>query len=441
MRATRILLPERLMMKKANLVLMAALAAAGLTGVVAGALLPVSVAVAAEKEKAAPKQKLSPAVQKPLVAAQNAMTAKNWDEALVHIQAAQAVEPKTPYDAFMVDELGWYIYLQKKDYVKSAEILERSLATGMVPEADKAQRLRALTQMNLQNKEYAKAIASGTEYMKLNPGDAEIALSLAQARYLSDDFKGAKEAAEQLVASSAKPSEPALLLALRANYELKDEPGIIRSLEGLVRNYPAAKYWEDLLNAQLYRTKDERALRALYRLMNDTETLDKGEEFAEMGTTLVAGGFPNEAKQVLERGMSANVFQGESKSRAQAELERARTGAAADAKEVGTAAAQLAAAKTGNQMVAIGKLYFSAGDFANAVDAIQKGLAKGGVTDIDDANMLAGIANSRLGKLAEARAAFDAVKAPGLTDLARLWKLKLDTAATPAAAAAPATGG
>ena len=61
-------------MKKANLVLMAALAAAGLVGVAGGSLLPVSVAVAAEKEKPAAKQKLSPAIQKPLVAAQNAMT-------------------------------------------------------------------------------------------------------------------------------------------------------------------------------------------------------------------------------------------------------------------------------------------------------------------------------------------------------------------------------
>jgi len=416
-------------MKKANLVLMAALAAAGLVGVAGGSLLPISVAVAAEKEKPAAKQKLSPAVQKPLVATQNAMTAKNWDEALVQIQAAQAVEPKTPYDAFMVDELGWYIYLQKKDYVKSAEMLERSLASGMVPEADKQQRLRALTQMNLQNKQFDKAIASGTEYLKLNPNDAEIALALAQARYLSNDFKGAKAASEQLIASSPKPAEAALLLALRANYELKDEPGIMRSLEGLVRHYPQPKYWEDLLNAQLYRTKDDRGLRSLYRLMNDTNTLDKGEEFAEMGSTLVTGGYPNEAKQVLERGLSANLLQGDSKARAQADLERARTGATADAKDLGTAAAQLAAAKTGTQMVAIGKLYFSAGDYANAVDAIQKGLAKGGVADADDANMLAGIANSRLGKLTEARTAFDAVKAPGLTDIARLWKLKLDTAA------------
>jgi Tfp pilus assembly protein PilF len=424
------------MMKKANLVLMAAVAAAGLTGVVGGSLLPVSVAVAKAKETAAPKQKLSAEVQKPLVAAQNAMTAKNWDEALVQIQAAQAVEPKTPYDAFMVDELGWYIYLQKKDYVKSAEILERSLASGMVPEADKPQRLRALTQMQLQNKQFDKAIASGTEYLKLNPGDAEIALSLAQARYLSNDFAGAKAASEQLVASSPKPSESALLLALRSNYELKDEAGIVRALEGLVRNYPEPKYWEDLLNAQLYRTKDDRGLRALYRLMNDTQTLDKGEEFAEMGGTLVTGGYPNEAKGILEKGLASNLLQGDSKARAQADLERARTGATADAKDLTTAAAQLAAAKTGNQMVAIGKLYFSAGDYANAVDAIQKGLAKGGVTDADDANILAGIANSRLNKPAEARASFDAVKAPGLTDIARLWKLKLDTSAAPAAPAA-----
>jgi len=69
-----------------------------------------------------------------------------------------------------------------------------------------------------------------------------------------------------------------------------------------VRHYPQPKYWEDLLNEQLFRTKDDRALRGLYRLMSDTNTLDKGDEYSEMGSMLIAGGFPNEAKQVLERG-------------------------------------------------------------------------------------------------------------------------------------------
>jgi outer membrane protein assembly factor BamD (BamD/ComL family) len=418
-------------MKKANFVLMAAIAATGLAGVAGGSLLPATAAYAKEKDKApASKEKLSPEVAKPLVAAQTAMNEKKWDEALTQLQAAQAVEPKTPYDSFMIDELGWYIQLQKKDYVQSAAALERIMGSPYIAEADKPQRLRALTQMELQNKQYDKAVQYGAEYLKTNPGDAEIGLALAQARYLSGDFAGAKTAAEQLIAASPKPSENALLLALRSNYELKNDAGTLQALEGLVRNYPQPKYWEDLLNNQLFKTKDDRGLRALYRLMDETGTLDKGEEYAEMGATLVTGGFPNEAKQILERGMSANVFDAQAKSRAQADLERARSGSTLDAKELATADKQLASAKNANQIIGIGKLYFSAGDYAKAADTLQAGLAKGGATDTDDANLLLGIAAARAGRPADAKTAFAAVKNPTLADVARLWTIKIDTAAS-----------
>jgi hypothetical protein len=121
-------------MKKANLVLMAAMAAAGLAGVAGGSLLPATAAYAKEKEKAEPpKEKLSPEVNKPLAAAQTAMNAKNWDEALVQLKVAQAVEPKTPYDAFMVDEMGWYIQLQKKDYVSRRPRSSGSSSHRMLP--------------------------------------------------------------------------------------------------------------------------------------------------------------------------------------------------------------------------------------------------------------------------------------------------------------------
>jgi tetratricopeptide (TPR) repeat protein len=427
-------------MKKANLVLMAAMAATGLAGVAGGSLLPVTAAVAASKDKAASaKQKLSPEVAKPLVEAQTAMNAKNWDEALVQIQAAQAVEPKTPYDAFMVDELGWYVHLQKKDFAQSAAALERVLASEFIAEADKPQRLRALTQMFLQVKDYNKAVQYGTTYLQTTPGDTEIALSLAQARYLAGDFNGAKAAAEQIIAAGGKPPEGALLLSLRANYETKNEAGTTAALEGLVRHYPQPKYWEDLLNNQLFRTKDERGLRALYRLMDDTGTLDKADEFTELGSSLITGGFPNEAKQVLERAVATNALDGQAKTRVQSDLERARSGAAADAKDLPNAERQLAAAKNANEMIAIGKLYFSAGDYAKAADAIQKGLAKGGATDADDANLLLGIARSRAGNSTEALAAFDAVKNPALAEVARLWKLKLETPTAASAAATPAS--
>jgi Tfp pilus assembly protein PilF len=428
------------MMKKMNLVLVAAAAAVGLAGVTGGTLLPVSTALAAKKDEAPAKPKLSPNLAKPLLAAQAAMNAKNWDEAQAKIAEAAAIEPKTPYDAYMVDELGWYVYLQKKDYAKAAEALERSLASGFVAEADRPQRMRALTQLNLQIKAYPKALEVGEQYLALKPDDTEIALQLAQTRYLSGDIAGAKAASEKITLSSPQPPEQALLVALRSNYELKDSAGVMRALEALVRLYPQQKYWEDILNNQLFRTKDDRGLRGLYRLMNDTNTLDKGDEYAEMASTLIAGGFPNEAMQVLERGMAANVFQGDAKARAQADLQRARSGAALDAKELPNAATQLASAKTAQQMLGIGKLYFSAGKYAEAVDAMQKSIAKGGLKpdDVDDANLLIGIANARLGKSAEASAAFDAVKSPTLAEIAKLWKLKLQPAQAPAPA--PAAG-
>jgi hypothetical protein len=172
--------------------------------------------------------------------------------------------------------------------------------------------------------------------------------------------------------------------------------------------------------------------------MQDTDTMDKPDEFAEAASVMVAGGFPTEAQHTIEEGMAANVFQGESKTRAQEEFNRAKSGADADRKELPSADATLAAAKTGTQMVAIGKLYFSVGEYAKAAKAIQQGLAKGGVADTDDANALLGVALARSNDAAGAAAAFSAVKDARLSQISGLWKLHLDTKSMPATAA-PAT--
>jgi len=413
-------------MKKANLVLAAALAAAGVTSVATGLLTPAT-AIA----QAAP-QKIGAKMLKPLKAAQEAIGAKNWEAAIASLTEAQAIEPKTPYEAFMVDELGWYARLQTKDYKGAEEALARAVASGFVAEADVPQRNKALAQINYQIQDYAKAVEYGNKYLVAAPGSADIGALVAQSKFLQDDFAGARATVDQITTGQAKPDEQLLLIGLRSNYELKDRPGTVRSLEALVRHYPATKYWEDLLNNQLYETKADRDLRALYRLIADTKTMNRPEEYSEAASTLMTGGFPSEAKQLLEQGVAAGVFQGEPLARAQADLARAKSGADADRKELPGADQALAAAKLGNEMVAMGKLFFSVGEYGKAADAIQKGLAKGGVADVDDAHMLAGIAHSRAGKSAEALAAFDAVKDAKLAEVARLWKLHVETTGAPA---------
>jgi hypothetical protein len=86
---------------------------------------------------------------------------------------------------------------------------------------------------------------------------------------------------------------------------------------------------------------------------------------------------------------------------------------------------------------------YRTGDFEKAAAATQKGIAKGGVARLDDANLLLGAALVELGRSDEARAAFDAAvaAAPAGNMTARIAKLWLARVARPAAAPAPATGG
>jgi tetratricopeptide (TPR) repeat protein len=415
-------------MKTANMVLMAALVAAGLT-TVTGALLTPAVVLAAEGQKIGAK------IAKPLRAAQEAINAKSWDAAQASLAEAAAIEPKTPYEAFMVDELGWYVQVQKKNYAGAIEALSRAVASGFVPEADLPRRYKALTQLNYEVKQYAQVVEYGKKALAVGP-DNDVMMLVAHSLYLAEDFAGARAFVDANVSATAKPNEQLLMIGLRSCYELNDRPGTMRALEALVRHYPAPKYWTDLLTNQLYETKVERDLRAIYRLMADTNTLKKPEDFSEMASTLMTGGFPTEAKAVLERGLAANAFSGDALTRAQGDLQRARSAADADRKELAGADQALASAKTGTQMVAMGKLFFSVGDYAKAADAIRKGLAKGGLTDADDANALLGIALVRGGKGSESIEAFSQVRDPKLAEVARLWKLHVET--TIAAAAAPA---
>ena len=311
-------------MRKANLILVAAMAAAGMT-MATGALLAPAVAVAQSAPKVGAK------MAKPLRAAQEALNAKNWDEALARLAEADAIQPQSEYEAFTIDEWTGFALLQKKDYAGAEKAMAEATASGFVPEAELTQRYKVLTQLNYEIKNYPKAVDYGNKALQREPGSKDIVTMVAHSLFLQDDFAGARDFVAKAAAASATPDEQLLLIGLRSSYELKDRAGTMQALESLVRHYPAPKYWADLLNNQLYETKADRDLRALYRLMLDTNTLDKSEEYSEMASGLMTGGFPTEAKKVLERGLAAGAFQGDAQARAQSDLQRARSGADADA--------------------------------------------------------------------------------------------------------------
>jgi len=401
---------------KASWVLSAALTFTSVVGVSAVLLVP-SVAEA--------QQKVSAKVGVPLKAAQEAVQKKNWAGALSKIKEAQAVTPRTAYDDYMINELLWYVHLQQGRNADAARVLEQQIASGQMPANQKASRTKTLAQLYFRAGNYGKAIQVANQYLKSVPGDQEMQLLVAQAYFQQKDYKNTVAMAERMTKGQAKPSEDVLQLMQRSYYELKDADGTARTLELLLKYYPSADTWSRLLGGMLEQTKHDHELIALYRLSEDVGALRTPTQYIDMTQALVVGGFAIEGQRVLDKGIASGVFTPADQTRAQRTLDTAKRRADEQRKSLAGADKALATAKTGEAAYEVGKLYFSAGDYAKSAAAMQKAVTLPGLTDADDANAVLGMALARQGKKAEAGKAFDAIKDPKFAEIARLWKLSM----------------
>jgi tetratricopeptide (TPR) repeat protein len=371
------------------------------------------------------QQKVSAKVGVPLKAAQEAVQKKNWNGALAKIKEAQAVQPRTAYDDYMVNELLWYVYLQQGRNADAARLLEQQIASGQMPAGEKVQRMKTLAQLQFRAGQYGKAVQSANAYLKAVPGDREMQLLVAQAYFQQKDYKNSVATAERIAKASQKPSEDLLLLMQRCYYELDDAAGTASTLEQLLKYYPSSETWDRLLVGYIEETNHDHELIALYRLAEDVGALRKHTQYVDMTQALVVGGYAIEGQRVLEKGIASGAFSAEDQARAQRTLETAKRRADEQRKSLAGADKALAAAKTGDAAYEVGKLYFSNADYAKAAAAFQKAITAGGLTDADDANAELGMALARLGKKTEAVKAFDGIKNPKFAEIARLWKLSL----------------
>jgi hypothetical protein len=401
-------------MSKAKWLLKAVLMTGGVLGTSAALLAPVA---------AMAEQKVSAAVGKSLKTAQEAIQKRKWDQALSAIKAADGVAGKTAYDQYKINELLWYVYLQQGRNADAARLLEQQMASPFMSAGEKTERTKTLAQLYFRGGNYGKATQYANQYLKAAPGDRDMQLLIAQAAFKQGDFKTAYAASERL-SRSGRPSEDVLQLMLSSSYKLDDKAGTAKALELLLKYYPSPDTWQRLLGGYIEQTKDDDQLLDLYRLAEDVGALTKARQYTDMSQGLVVAGFAIEGQRVIEKGIAAGLFQGEESARAQRTLDAAKRRADPERAQLPKAAATLAAATTAAQMYAVGKLYFSAGDYANAAAAVGKALAKGGLAESDDALMLQGIAYSRQGKSADADKAFKAVKDPKFAEIAKLWMIK-----------------
>jgi tetratricopeptide (TPR) repeat protein len=376
------------------------------------------------------------AVAEPLKKAQEAMKNKQWDTALTEIKKAQASEKKTPFEAYQIDEFLGYVLIQQKKFGEAAPVFERMLNSGFVPAEQVDERTKTVAQLYFQVKDYKKSAEWAKKWLDKHPGDETIAVLLGQSYYVMNDYKNAAATMSSVVNNAERggrtPQENWLQIVLSSQFKLDNKDGIADALKKLVRYYPKTEYWENLLD--IYRRKDttDRMTLGYYRLMNEVGTLKQADDYVEMAQLAIDAGVPGEAQAIVEKGVQAGTLKSDDKTtqgRYDRLLASAKKSAATDKSQLAQLAKEAEKASSGQAYVALGEAYLSYGMYDEAIEALKKGIAKGGATDPDEAQISLGMAYLRKGQKDQARQAFKAVKAESKWhDLAELWDVRTQAA-------------
>jgi tetratricopeptide (TPR) repeat protein len=377
-----------------------------------------------------PQPKVSQDNAKTFKEVSDAVKAKNWGETVSKSRAILAKPGRTKDDTFAAYSFLLQAAQARGDNAGMMEALEGQIASGFVPESQQGPLLRPLAGLAYGAKNYPKAIEVGQKLIKSGDANPEIYQWVGQAFYEQRNFKEAERFFNSVVTEKEKrgqkPARNELVLLQSAQAKTGNKDAAQATLEKIVRFYPDSGTWMALL----YDVKRERLDPAqkllLYRLMNATGNLKLAPDFFAYAEAALAEGLPAESQKALEAGIKANVFPvGSEKDRADRYLKSAATRATAQQAELAKLEAAAKTAGTGDKLIEVGSAHFSFGQYAKAIEVLKAGLAKGTVTDKDDAQAALGVAQVSAGQKVEAVKTFRATTTSDevTQSLLKLWTL------------------
>jgi len=374
------------------------------------------------------------------------LTAKKYPEVQANITAAEAFPDRTPYENYIIDRMKLALGSGTGNDQMAMTALESVINSGRTDKADQADFIQALANYHYNAKNYTKALEWFKRYQKEATDPSKVRRPMSRAYFLNNDFVNSKLELDKLVADAeaagTAPTMDDLRLQASAAAKLKDMTSYTASLEKLVALYPTDDFWTDLLRRmQSKPTFSNRLQLDVYRLEMVALKEMAPEEYTEMTELALLGGYFTEAKEAMDAGFAKGVLgKGANAAKHKQLHDKAIKGAADDAKTIGAGEAGAVAAKTGLPMVNLGYAYVTMGQFEKGIPMMEKGIAKGGLKNADDAKLHLAVAYAKAGRKADAIKAFEGLKGnDGMTDLSKYWTMFLKGPATPAAAAAPAT--
>lgn len=396
------------------------------------AALVVSGASLAVRAADAPKgPEVSAVATKALLAVQQAADAGKFDEVVVKAQEVLALPGRTPADAFVANQFLAVAYNRQGNKVGILTALQGQLDSGYPDAAEQARLNNVMLRTAYELKDYAKAAEYGNRLVQSGAANAEAygltGDSLFQQGKHAEAVKFLGDHVAEQERAGQVPRERTLNTLFSAQEKVGDKTGVTQTLEKLVTSYPKPDYWNLLLFSM---ARDpaltDRQLLQVYRLKLTTQTMTRCGDYVEMADMASKTGIRGEGQKVLELGLASQPCAAKAdQDRLQSLLTAATKAATEDQAQLGKLETEAKAAKTGELDVVVGSSLAGYGQYPRAVEVLSRGIGKGGVKNLPEAQIALGMAQLRAGMKAEATATFKAIKADDAYTqrVARLWVL------------------
>jgi hypothetical protein len=377
-----------------------------------------------------PKQELSRVIAKEMTAAQKAMAASQWSEALKNLEAAEASKgPLSTYDKKTIAEFKGICYVRLNNLKAAQTSYEQAVATGGYTADELPKIYRLLFQLAATNKQESKAIEYGKQAADSGSATDDDLLIMAQLYYQQKDCKNSAVWGDKAIAAFKKagqpPKEVLYQLKLQCASDANDTNAMKASLYDLVRLTNKTSYWNNLIRLERQDERDDHNTLMIYRIMFDTNSMNADTDYIEMAQLLGDAGLPGEAYAVLDKAMSTNVIKEDHKERTTRLLTALKMRADSDKKGLPQLDAEAQKNPAGQLDMKLGEVYFGAGDYQNAATAISRGIGKGQIKQPDEADVYLGRAQVALKNYPEAKKAFSQLKTvPNISPrVLKLWDL------------------
>jgi hypothetical protein len=369
--------------------------------------------------------RVSKAVGPQIVDAQKSLQSKDFQGAMTALKTAQANPDRKPYDDYIINRLIAQTAIGLNDMATAATAEEAAADSPAMPPDDSKALYHDALQLSAFVKQWPKTIEYGQRLIQLNQLDGLTAANLALAYYNTNDFAHAQQYAQQSIdlakAAGQQPDQNALEIVMSSQVKQNNQAGAAQTLEQIAVATNTPDSWAQLVGVS-FGAKGLSELNALYlyRLLGLADAMS-GDDYKVMGSLASQLGYPTEAMNVLQKGVSSGKI---SSAQAGATLSKARHDADADQRALPQIAASADKSRTGEQDAKLGEDYWGYGRYGDAEAAAQRAVAKGGLKSPAEGPMLIGAAQVAQDKYADAVQSFSQV-AGSAADMktAHLWTL------------------